>query len=579
MRRDLTITVFACAIISASAFSAAAQTPPVEPTPPAEQTPPKVYTPRTVHTPRPPTPAPHGRTTASQDRRKQQVQTRNAQVIVESEVVAPQIVTILHRLTGLKIMRLLRRSTEEPGSIAGLDDAFKMSTQVHTNVIAGLTLDDGKTIAAWLPEAEAEMAPSAIQYAPRAPDPPGAPAAHPRVTPPTVAPMPVPVPGLLPGFLEPDLKIVTRDGKRLLGHYLGLDGLTGLSVITLRGANLPQMVEAREPVRVGQRLRIIGPQPAPRAEGGQRSAIYVRVGQTDAVVTGIGKSPSGGIARIKIKAAKLSAANIGAIAVNEAGETLGILDSVEGHEANIVPIAAVRSAVKRVMDRKASVPRPWLGVRGEPINAMTLEKILNVGWKLDRAKELCENQNGILLTSVAPGSPAALNQLKPGDVILSVNDAQIKSGDQFSWILQEAGPGSPVQFTVARREKAAAEALEIQLSESPDPLWGRRVSAAFAHKHVEPGSLMSQGIETIAIKPKVGNRLGATGGLLVVYVHPSTAAHKAGMRPGDVIESIDGQNVSSGRYKKPLLKNPGTSSAFNIVRNKQKLQLTITTVK
>ena len=308
--------------------------------------------------------------------------------------------------------------------------------------------------------------------------------------------------------------------------------------------------------------------------------MYVRVAQTDAIVSGLSKSPSGGLVRIKIKAPKLTAANIGAIAVNEAGETMGILDAVEGHEATIVPIASVRSAVKRVIERQASVPKPWLGVRGEPIGVLTMEKIVGVGWTAERAKELCDNQNGILLTSVVPGSPAALNQLKAGDVILEVNNSQIKNGDEFTWILQEAGPGSSVQFTVARQGKPATEALQIQLSESPDPLYGRRVSSAFAGpRNAEPGSLMSQGIEAMAIKPKAGTRFGGSGGLLVVYVHPSTAAHKAGLRNGDIIEAIDGQNLTSGRYTRPLLKNPGTSSAFSIVRNKQKMQLTITTIK
>jgi S1-C subfamily serine protease len=231
------------------------------------------------------------------------------------------------------------------------------------------------------------------------------------------------------------------------------------------------------------------------------------------------------------------------------------------------------------MDRQASVPRPWLGVRGEPIVAMTLDKIQSVGWKFERAKELCENQNGILLTSVVPGSPAALNQLKPGDVILSVNNAQIKNGEEFSWILQDVGPGGSVQFVVARPDKVATEALQIELRESPDPLFGRRVSSSFGVRHAEPGSLMSQGIEAITVKPKVGKGMGATGGLLVVYVHPSTSAHKAGLRPGDMIEAIDGQNLSTGRFRRPLIKNPGTSSAFSIVRNKQKMVLTITTVK
>ena len=605
MRRDLTRIAFAIVVVAASLYGLASGQ-----TPPAPQT--------------PPTPAPHvhvhskevtdkikaakakgelvgaAARAAARDKRRQQAQARNTTpVIVENEVIAPQIVTILHRLSGLKVMRLLRRATEEPGSVAAFDDAFRMSKEIHTNVIAGLTLDDGETIAAWLPEAEAEMAPPAIQYAPLAPGVTPAPQvqAAPPPRPGKTAESPQPgqiqyqqvlpsfaapnVPNVsLLGFLEPDLKIVTRDGKRLLGHYLGLDGLTGLSVITLKGANLPQMAEAQEPVKIGQRLRVIGPQPAPRPEATTRTGMYVRVAQTDAVVSGISKSPSGGIVRIKIKAPKLSAVNIGGVAVNEAGETLGILDSVEGQEATIVPIASVRSAVKRVRDRQASVPKPWLGVRGEPIGAVTMDKIVGVGWTAERARELCEKQNGILLTSVVPGSPAALNQLKAGDVILAVNNSQIKNGDEFTWILQEAGPGNSVQFTVARPEKAATEALEIRLSESPDPLFGRRVSSAFGGtRHAEPGSLMSQGIEAMPVKLKAGTRLGAAGGLLVVYVHPTTAAHKAGLRAGDIIEAIDGQDLTSGRYRKPLLKNAGTSSAFNIVRNKQKMQLTITTVK
>ena len=45
-------------------------------------------------------------------------------------------------------------------AIAALDSAFNLMDDVHTNVIAGLAMDDGETIAAWLPEAEVEFGPS-----------------------------------------------------------------------------------------------------------------------------------------------------------------------------------------------------------------------------------------------------------------------------------------------------------------------------------------------------------------------------------------------------------------------------------
>jgi serine protease Do len=528
----------------------------------------------------------HGNTTTAHEKKKTTVSTRANPVIVQNQDLSPQIVTILHRLTGLKVLRQLLRYNEELAAVGNFDEAFKITRDVHTNVIAGLALDDGETIAAWLPEAAAEMPPPAVQFAPRRPGASGAAVAVPA------QPQMPPLPSMtLPGgpaisfsgnLVDPaDLRVITRDGKRLAGRYIGLDGLTGLSVISLANSGLPRIVDPKnETLTVGQRLRVIGPQPAPqpghRPEPGTAKSMYFRVGQTDATIVDLTKSPSGALARIKVKAGKLSAASMGSIAINDAGETVGIIDAVHGTEASIVPVALVRSAAKRVLARQASVPRPWLGIRGEPIGAVSLEKIQGIGWKLDRARELAEKRCGILLTSVIPGSPAARNKLKPGDVILSVNNEDIRNGEDFSWLLQEAGPGNSVQFVVARPGQLANEAFKIELSESPDPLFGWRMPLGHKVKALEPGSLLAQGIETIAIKSKTG--FGPNGGLLVVYVQPSTEAFKAGLRPGDVIEAIDGRQLLPGS-RTALLKNLGASSTLTIVRNKQKMTMTISTAK
>src|SRR6476661_21694 len=79
---------------------------------------------------------------------------------------APQVVTIIHRLNGLKMFRLLMRSEDQVQAIANVDSAFNLLDDVHTNVIAGLAMDDGETIAAWLPEAEAEFEPPLAPVAP-----------------------------------------------------------------------------------------------------------------------------------------------------------------------------------------------------------------------------------------------------------------------------------------------------------------------------------------------------------------------------------------------------------------------------
>jgi S1-C subfamily serine protease len=518
--------------------------------------------------------------------------TAAGRVIVENKPAAPQVVTILHRLNGLKVIRLLINK-EQAEILANLDEGFNLAAEVHTNVIAGLALDDGQTIAAWLPEAEAEMPPPAL-FAPRAPLPPKASAT--TTAPPARGPQPVAPVGAIPQistvtipgvpaikfqgdfFQSADLRIITGDGKRISGHYIGLDGLTGLSLITLTNGNLPVTVPLKEEaIAVGQKLRVIGPQPAPVAAGseaGARTAMYIRIGETEAIVVNVLRSPSGSVARVRVRSAKFSPTNIGGIAINEKNETLGIVVRVEGGEATIVPVALVRMAAKRVTARQASVPRPWLGISGEPIGGTSLERILNNGWQIDRARALAEKRQGIMLTWVAPGSPAARAKLKRGDVILTVNDDFIRNAQEFSYLLDEATPENPVRFTVARPEKEASEAMEIKLSESPDPFFGLRRIERQVTKSFGPGSLLGEGIEAVALKPRVASRLGSTGGLLVLSVRPATDAFKAGLRPGDVIESIDGQPIYSGRNVGMFPVTPGVRSNCIVVRDKERISLT-----
>ena len=530
------------------------------------------------------TPAP----AASPERHKTVTATTISRVILENKPAAPQVVTILHSLNGIKVIRLLINQ-EQAEVIARLDRSFNLAGEVHINVIAGLALDDGQTIVAWLPEAEAEM-PSPVLFTPRAPRPPrpsatnappegaAAPvapvAATPRVS--TVNIPRVPSIDLHGNFFETaDLRIITRDGKRILGRYIGLDGLTGLSLITLTDGSLPVTVALKEgTITVGQRLRVIGPQPAAGSESGARTPMYIRIGETEAIVVNVVRSPSGGLARVRVKSARFSPANIGGIAINDNNETLGIVDGVEGSEATIVPLGLVRMAAKRVTARQASVPRPWLGVQGEPIGAMSLEKILSIGWQIDRARALTQKREGILLTQVAPGSPAALAKLKAGDVILSVNNGDVRNAEDFTSLLDEASLENPVLFTVARPEKEASEAMAIKLSESPDPFFGRRVFREEFKKAFVWGPLMGEGIETVALKPKAAARFGSSGGLLVVGVRPATDAFKAGLRPGDVIETIDGQPVYSGYNLMRPLPTPGVRSTCIVVRNKAKMTLT-----
>ena len=428
---------------------------------------------------------------------------------------------------------------------------------VHTNVIAGLAMDDGETIAAWLPEADVEFGPPAIQ-SPAPPRPPAA--SSPR--PPVVA-----FPRFNSGFFEPDISVIGPDGKRLAAKYIGLDAVTGLSILQLEKKNVISTGTIHdEPVTAGESVMLFGPEPVAKARAVLSGSLYVRMGVIEGRIQRIMTAPSGGIARFKVSSPRLSHANIGSVALNEAGETIGIIDGLEGTEASILPAALIRRAAERVLEQQASVPRPWLGVSGEAIGALKLEQILNHGWEMQRAAALAGNHRGIMLTSIVPGSPAAQAALRAGDVILKVDDKEIQNEADFTWWLEQAGPSSSVEFTVARPDRPSEEPLNVKLSGMLDPAFSFNLRRRQAT--TKGFSLIDQGIETIALKRPVALQLGTTAGLLVVYVEPFTAAFDAGLQPGDVIQSINGKPVST--FTRPFSPPATPVASFTLRDRSQK---------
>lgn len=306
------------------------------------------------------------------------------------------------------------------------------------------------------------------------------------------------------------------------------------------------------------------------------SGLYVRIGATDGKILDVRLAPTGGIARFKVSSPRLSEAMIGGVAVNEAGETLGIIDGLEGSDASVLPAALIRRAARRVLERQASVPKPWLGVSGEAVAQMKVDLMLNHGWKPERAAALAGEHRGIFLTSIVPGSPAAQAALRVGDVILKVNDQEIENGEDFSWLLDQAGPSSSVSFTVARPDRIAEDLLNVKLSGMLDPALTFKFKNRFAGTNTF--ALIEHGIETIALRPPVASQLGTTAGLLVVYVDPSAAAFEAGLQPGDVIQSINGKSVTP--FRRPFFSpNQPATFTFEIVRNKEKRVVTVNAPK
>src|SRR6185436_14164214 len=185
----------------------------------------------------------------------------------------------------------------------------------------------------------------------------------------------------------------------------------------------------------GQSVEIFSPEPFTGSAEALTRTTYVKIGKTDATVVNAGPAASPAVDKLVLHGDKFSPGVVGGVACDQFGNTVGIVDSIE---------------------------------------QVSAAALIARGWQNDQVKELIKDPIGIFLTMVAPQTPAAFARLKAGDVIVSVNQEQVKSADEFSDLLVKAGSGEQVQFTVRRPGTAAPLEIPVTLGSSfaPTNQWG-----------------------------------------------------------------------------------------------------------
>lgn len=389
-----------------------------------------------------------------------------------------RVMTVVHRLSGWKLLTWL--TAKGASRVLGVDE-LPFAAKVHTNIVAGLVCDDGRTVVASLPRAEAESA-----------FPPSRLASGQSVT--TAAG------GAAPGDFE--LTVVRPDGKEFNAHLVGRDESTGLSVLEVKESlflgsiNLLEAVSAGPVLTDGQRVRLFAPAQFSVRSGARAPAqvmtegkdvVYMHMGELEGELSAIQRAPSGKVMQASVRAPRLTPEWTGAIAVNHAGAVVGIVGPPEGqpsqHETQMVTADAAYSAASRVLARRRNVPQPWLGARGQTVALTHLNQFISSGWSREAARALVSKRQGVMLTSVAPGTPAALAGLRPGDIIARSSDHEIVGVADFSFLLKEAGDGSTLNFTVLRAQENSPLKMAVTLSGAHNPIRATEEAEARAAEH------------------------------------------------------------------------------------------------
>ena len=239
--------------------------------------------------------------------------------------------------------------------------------------------------------------------------------------------------------------------------------------------------------------------------------------------------------------------------MNLNGELIGINAQIVSPSGGNVGLgfAIPSSMAKAVSDQLASsgtVRRSKLGVT---VQGLSPDLAASLG---------LSDQHGALVSGVEPGGPAAKAGLKQGDVVVALNGTPVTDANLLRNRIAASTPGTSVALEVLRDGRRQTIDARLVQRES------ETASVTPAALDDEGGS--GVGITVSPVTGQLARELelprGASG-LVITDVDPSGAAASAGLRPGDLIKSVNGRAVDSVSSLKSALASTKDRPALVLV--------------
>jgi serine protease Do len=319
------------------------------------------------------------------------------------------------------------------------------------------------------------------------------------------------------------IEVMLKDGETFEAELVGRDPKTDLALLKVKsGEKFPYVrFGSSAAAKVGDWVIALG---SPFGLGQTATKGIVSARGRD-----IGAGPYDDFLQID---APINRGNSGGPTFNLGGEVIGVntaIISPTGVSAGIgfaVPSDMAKNVIAQLM-KDGSVSRGWLGV-----NIQNVTKDLAAGLGMSKAE-------GALIAGVNAGSPAAKGGLKPGDVIVAVNGERIEKMRELPRRIARISAGSDTQMTVIRGGKERSLTITIGAMPKAD-----KVTAVAPEKVEKPRFGMVLSALTDKTRAQFGLEKGEAG-VVVSGVDPNGIAAKKGVRPGDVIRRISGQEVAT----------------------------------
>jgi Do/DeqQ family serine protease len=234
-----------------------------------------------------------------------------------------------------------------------------------------------------------------------------------------------------------EILVMLNDGRQTQAKVIGTDPETDLAVLKVNLDKLPVMVmNNSEQVQVGDIVLAIG------------NPFGVGQTVTSGIISALGRNQLGinTFENFIQTDAAINPGNSGGALVDVQGNLLGIntaIYSKSGGSMGIgfaIPVSIAKQVLEGIV-KDGLVTRGWIGVEPTELT-LELAQTFNVN-----------RQEGVIITGVLQTGPAFKAGVRPGDMLLAVNDHKVQNVAELLEQVSLLKPGVDAQLKILRKEQ------------------------------------------------------------------------------------------------------------------------------
>jgi serine protease Do len=331
--------------------------------------------------------------------------------------------------------------------------------------------------------------------------------------------------------VEGATRVIVRlvDGREYDAEVIGSDDDTDVAVVRItphEGEQLPTVsFGSSDQLRVGDWVLALG------------NPLGLDFSVTAGIVSAKSRQVPGDLSQTRLDAyiqtdAAINPGNSGGPLVDLLGRVVGINTAIYGGGSRFVgygfavPIDLARKAIGDLLEY-GYVRRPQLGVLIGDINAVDAE-----AYRLPEVR-------GAEITNVQPETPAARAGLRPGDVILAIDDERVDNATDLTTRLARLQPNQRISVDLWRNGRQ--QDVQVTLGE-----FARTEPTAQAPAQADRPE-HALGFSVRPLTPEIAREIGyeGTSRAVIDEVRQFSPAQRAGLARGIVILAINGQDVAT----------------------------------